>query len=215
MQLITSLQRAWTALRSVDESAAFVRSHETLEAAAVRRTEALLAAGTRGLPDFGPGGALPAGVHQATVGELVSRLGFNEPRLVLLEKLASAMSTLRTAGVQKLVIGGSAATSKAVPNDLDIAYLGGAERDVAKALRYLERGGSPVHPERADGIVGIAELLPGHRRGESYLEFFAGSRNGGQQGVIALDLQPGSGVELRRAVEAARAGLTGGARVAS
>ena len=74
------------------------------------------------LPAFDSRGDLPAGVHQATLAEVIERFGHGTPqrelvtaRLIRIYELAR-----RTGKLLRFVIFGSYVTTKSEPNDVDI-----------------------------------------------------------------------------------------------
>src|SRR4051812_48937860 len=76
-------------------------------------------------------GNLPAGVHEVTWEQIVSRYGYTPHRLLLLAGLKAALDTLRQAGCTRAYIDGSFVTSKVAPNDFDACWeMSGVDFDV-------------------------------------------------------------------------------------
>ena len=67
-------------------------------------------------------GNLPAGVYEATWGELVTHYGYTPHRLALLAGLKAAVDALRAAGCRRVYIDGSFITTKDVPGDFDACW---------------------------------------------------------------------------------------------
>ena len=74
------------------------------------------------LPDFNESGDLPAGLHTATLEEVLTRLGKSTTqRAAVAQRLARIHQlAMATGHVRRFVVFGSFVTSKAQPNDVDI-----------------------------------------------------------------------------------------------
>lgn len=81
------------------------------------------------IPPFNEDGLLPAGVHRATLDEVLERFGRgSEERRVIGESLAWTVAAARRAGVRRLVLDGSYIDKKRRPNDVDcVALLAGED----------------------------------------------------------------------------------------
>src|ERR1051325_5357096 len=99
------------------------------------------------IPPFDDSGYLPAGVHSATLDEVVARFGSgSEMRRVQMESLRWLVDLARRAGVKRLVINGSFVTDLFEPNDVDCVLLIGtgfprdaaAEAELLAGLPFLE-----------------------------------------------------------------------------
>ena len=79
-------------------------------------------AGPEALPPFGPTGDLPAGVHRATLAQVVERFGGETPqRLAVANRLAHLYHAARSTGsLARFVVYGSFVTQKREPNDVDV-----------------------------------------------------------------------------------------------
>ena len=176
--------------------------------AAALRAEAQLGAATRGIPPLTPTGHLPAGIHQASLGELTTRFGHGPARFTLLEQLAEAAPAMQAAGVRDVLVGGSFVTSKAVPGDLDLAVRGGV--DLGGDLFDLRtRMPDRISIFGARSIVGNAHTIPNHRAGETFTEFFQLARDGSPRGIVQVSV--GSFDEGVAAIRAGSRLLDGGA----
>src|SRR6202521_6439193 len=75
------------------------------------------------IPDFVDDGTLPVGGHQCTWEELVERFGVGVRRQDLLVALLGFIETARDCGFAAVGVGGSFATTKPAPNDLDLLFV--------------------------------------------------------------------------------------------
>lgn len=159
--------------------------------AAMRRAVAALAnTNTAGLPMLDAAGDLPAGVHAATQGEFLTRFGGSPRRQAMLEQLRAALAALRSEGVESVVVGGSFVTSKAGPNDIDVAWTPNERTDAARIRRAMTRIARDAPSisvlNRADGIVTNAPILRGATPGENFLEMLQHDRAGTRRGAVLL-----------------------------
>ncbi|MCC7527393.1 MAG: hypothetical protein IT342_02655 [Candidatus Melainabacteria bacterium] len=76
----------------------------------------------QGLPAFTQDGTLPAGFFHVTVSEFVEALAFNKHRQAQVKLLFEALTMLKAAGCTKVTIGGSFASSKPKPGDIDLVW---------------------------------------------------------------------------------------------
>jgi len=76
------------------------------------------------IPAFNEDGYLSAGLHPATVEEILARFG-QEPELrrVQMESLRWLIELARRAGVRRIIVNGSFVTDKLEPNDVDCVLL--------------------------------------------------------------------------------------------
>jgi hypothetical protein len=127
------------------------------------------------LPAFSASGELPAGVHQADLGEVLSRFGGGTPArrrctAVLRHVLELAA---RTGELDRLVVFGSYVTDKPAPNDVDVVLImnRGFEPDDAPEecrvlfdhLRAQQELGASVFWVTPANIIGmtLAEFIQG------------------------------------------------------
>jgi predicted nucleotidyltransferase len=77
------------------------------------------------LPDFNENGDLPAGIHRATLPEVLTRFGSGSPqRLLVARRLERIFKLVRSTGkVARFVVFGSFVTKKSDPVDVDIFML--------------------------------------------------------------------------------------------
>ena len=75
------------------------------------------------IPDFDQNGHLPAGGHRCTWDEFFSRFRTNHQRACLCEKFAKVLQLARNCGFLAVLVGGSFATAKEDPRDLDLTWI--------------------------------------------------------------------------------------------
>jgi len=98
------------------------------------------------IPPFDESGALPPGVHPATLAEIDARFGCaSELRRVQMESVRWMVELAARAGVQRIVLNGSFVTDIIEPNDVDCVLLvadsvvdAAAEDELLKGLPFLE-----------------------------------------------------------------------------
>ena len=114
------------------------------------------------IPPFDDDGYLPPGIHPATLDEIEARFGReSELRQVQMESLRWLVDLARRAGVQRIVINGSFATTLPEPNDVDCALLivrgfpqdPAAEEELIEGLPFLDI--NLVRQDGWDELVGI------------------------------------------------------------
>ncbi len=126
------------------------------------------------LPTFNARGDLPEGVHQATLAEVVARLGQGAPSrqrataaLLLIHQLVSATGLL-----DRFVIYGSYVTDKPAPNDVDIFLVLAAEFDIEQltgetrilfshSLAQQHFGTSVFWVNRSTSFANVEDLIEG------------------------------------------------------
>ena len=94
------------------------------------------------IPAFNEQGYLPAGIHQATLDEIMERFGGpSELRRVQFESLQWLVELTRRLGIVRLIVNGSFTTDQWEPNDIDCVLLPSPDfpRDMA-ALEELDIG---------------------------------------------------------------------------
>lgn len=154
----------------------------------------VLAAAARGparLPGFTAGGFLPAGIHDATIGELAVRLGTNGRRLSMLEHFNVVLGRLRSEGYEAAYVGGSFVTRKARPGDLDVLFLKPGRNGLPSQSPSLDlqrlAGNRGIHLYPADGMPDVPPLPSG--RHETYLEFMQHNRALESVGIVRIPLR--------------------------
>ena len=142
------------------------------------------------LPDFNQLGDLPAGVHPATLDEVLERFGHDTPqrqlvtaRLLRIYKLAQA-----TAKLLRFVIFGSYITAKPAPNDVDLILV---LQDDLTEQDYDPDTFPLFNHLRAQETLGASlfAIRPGFVIGESVDEFIAHwqiTRDRTQRGIVEI-----------------------------
>lgn len=139
------------------------------------------------IPDFKKSGLLPQGVHYCKWDEFLSIFSFNEHRNQLCEGLLKGFRVLRKYGCQLAYIDGSFVTTKALPNDVDVAF-DNTPMDWTGLKKH--------HPEFFDiekGDIIQKEKYSSHffacNSFETYfIDFFQFDRNGNSKGIVKLNL---------------------------
>lgn len=146
------------------------------------------------IPEFGPDGVLPAGIHECTIDEIKERLGSfrgSDRRPRLFRGLSSYVEDVRAAGVaDSLIVNGSFVTDTESPNDIDVLLL--LRSDVAPGadlppFQYNARSRRYVRKSYdLDFLVGF----PDHASSTAAIEFFTRvkGRPGLEKGVLRVRL---------------------------
>jgi len=132
------------------------------------------------IPPFNDSGFLPAGVHPATLAEIVERFGkSSELRRVQMESLRWMVDLALRAGARRIVLNGSFVTDIMEPNDVDCVLLfePGQRRD-RSAIKQL-RNGLPFLEISLVDQTGFDDLVN---------FFFATDRLGSSKGMIEVIL---------------------------
>jgi uncharacterized protein DUF6932 len=96
------------------------------------------------IPEFDDNGYLPAGVHRASLDEVLARFGSgSEHREAQADSLRWLIPLCRRAGIVRLLINGSFVTSRAEPNDVDCVLLQGPDYRPDSLPAAELRGGLP------------------------------------------------------------------------
>lgn len=142
------------------------------------------------IPDFAANGNLPAGIHQASWGELSKRFGRSAHRKRLLEGLAAALGSLAAAGCRTAYINGSFVTGKPRPNDYDLCWsIDGVDPErLDPVLLDFSPQGRRAMKAKYLGDLFPAEIPEG-ASGKAFLDFFQTDRRTGEpKGIVAVDL---------------------------
>ncbi len=141
------------------------------------------------IPDFTEQGILPPGIHQATLDDVRSRLGWGRKREDLIKGLEMALQLVGNCGVERVYLDGSFVTDKDRPGDIDGCYDVPPGADLTKAF--------PIWPLNQDtrrlskSMFGV-ELFPANfsatTSGEPYISFFQKDRQGRQKGIVLVEL---------------------------
>src|SRR5437588_12309419 len=91
------------------------------------------------IPEFDDNGYLPAGIHRATIEEVVRRFGQrSEERTAGAQSLIWLIPMCRRAGIERLILNGSFVTDCEEPRDVDCVLVPGpafvADSDAALAI---------------------------------------------------------------------------------
>jgi hypothetical protein len=141
------------------------------------------------IPDFRDDGYLPEGLHLATEAEVASRFGDENPRRRrLMPRLRRWLKLAREVGVRRFMVGGSFATAKSNPGDIDAAVLLPEDfrmqvADGDAAATELDEMFRTRHPQ---------EIHPAHDEvdWEDWYELFRRTReeDGRTKGVVEVEL---------------------------
>jgi len=146
------------------------------------------------IPPFDPVSKnLPAGIHEATWDEILSRFGFTSHRLTLLAGIKEAFDALHAVGCQRAYLDGSFVSAKETPGDFDVCWeTTGIDwvrlADVYPTILTFDNGRAAQKAKYG------GELFPADQTADSlsqrrYLEFFQrDKRTGDPKGIVAIDL---------------------------
>jgi len=142
------------------------------------------------IPGFDDDGNLPAGIHTATWGEIVSRFGTTPYRRGLLNGLRTGIEMLANAGCQMVYLDGSFVSSKPIPGDFDACWESdGVDPNLLDPVILNFANGRAAQKAKYRGeffIAGIQE----QGSGKLFVEFFQVDKNTGKpKGVVAIDLR--------------------------
>jgi hypothetical protein len=130
------------------------------------------------LPPLNDHGYLPAGVHPASLDEVLDRFGStSEIRRVQGQSLSWLLPLCHEAGVVRVIVNGSFVTNALEPNDVDCALLIGSAYDEA----------SPAAVELNVGLPFLSiQILRQPAFDALTLMFFGTDRNGVGKGVVEI-----------------------------
>jgi hypothetical protein len=142
------------------------------------------------IPAFDSSGRLPLGIHAATWGQIVERLGFTARRQTLLNGLRQALAALKVAGCRLVYLDGSFVTAKPEPGDYDACW-GISGVDVGRLdPAFLDFSNSRALQKRRFGGEFFPAELPEGATGKTFLEFFQTDKESGNaKGILAIDLR--------------------------
>lgn len=142
------------------------------------------------LPDFNEFGDLPEGGHEATLEEIVSRIGAGSSqrqavtdRLRLIYRLA-----LATGQVDRILVFGSYVSDKNEPNDVDVVLV---MRNEFRSEECPSESLVLFDHERADRELGASifwvrpDMLLGEPL-EQFLAFWQNKRDGRRRGIVEI-----------------------------
>jgi len=144
------------------------------------------------LPDFNAIGDLPAGVHRATLTEVLRRFGVDSgQRGACSRRLAHIYELARRTGcLQRFVIFGSYVTAQREPNDVDVVLILDDTFRLEKCPQE-SRGLFEHAVAQARYGASIFWMRPGMLTGETVEEFIAYwqiKRGGDKRGIVDLIL---------------------------
>lgn len=141
------------------------------------------------IPEFGPGGNLPPGVHWATWDELCERCGTTPWRRHLLVGLQLALENLRNAGFHTAYVDGSFVSSKVEPGDFDACWEeSGVDLEAVDSTLLTFADGRAAQKAKYGGELFPASAIAGFEEGV-FLDFFQTDKDSGaRKGIVALDL---------------------------
>jgi hypothetical protein len=138
------------------------------------------------IPQHDVHGFLPVGTHAASWTELVARFGGNARRRGMLQRLHAALDHLAAAGCTTAFLGGSFATTKRDPGDLDVVWdVTGVNPDLVHPMFMSEEGLREVWDRFAGHY--FPSILTEERSRRPFVEFFS-QKDGRPVGIIKLDL---------------------------
>jgi hypothetical protein len=137
------------------------------------------------IPPFSEEGALPPGIHSASLAEVERRFATNPARKALFKGLKLLLKDLAMAGCKTLYLDGSFVTSKEEPNDYDACWdTQGVNNTISPILREI----GTFRKERKRKYGGdIFFYVP--ELGTDFLQFFQSDRDARPKGIIRFDLR--------------------------
>jgi hypothetical protein len=141
------------------------------------------------LPEFEPSGDLPAGIHRATLGEVVSRFGKGSwQRVVVGERLDRIYHMARLAGhLLRFVVFGSFVTDEPSPNDVDVFLVMDDAFEVelvgGDARLLFDHAAADAH---LGASVFWVRRLAAFGGEESAVQFWQAKRGGGTRGIVEI-----------------------------
>ena len=141
------------------------------------------------IPEFGPGGNLPPGIHWATWGELHERFGTTPWRRQLLVGLRLAVENLRQAGCLTAYVDGSFVSSKSEPGDFDACWEeAGVDLERLDPILLTFADGRAAQKAKYGGELFPSSAIAGFEEGV-FLDLFQTDKDtGARKGIVALDL---------------------------
>jgi len=140
-------------------------------------------------PEFDSNGDLPAGIHQATLDEIIEHFGTATPRRRIMALRLSRIYRLAssTGHLARFIVFGSFITSKPAPNDVDIFLL---MNDNFDASQLTEEAAIifdhlTAHNYEGASIFWIRRLAAIDGEQEA-VEYWQIKRDGGKRGIIEV-----------------------------
>ena len=142
------------------------------------------------IPTFDEHGLLPLGLHEATIPEIRSALGFTERRERLIDGLERFVRIWSESGfLEYSVIDGSFATAKPEPGDIDVLLVLNIDALSSRPadFRYLAVSHSYGRDFTKLEFGCEAFIVTGQDDLDGWLDFFGTDRLGRRRGLIRLE----------------------------
>ena len=141
------------------------------------------------IPALNKNGELPPGEHRTTVQELEATFGTSTPkRQELVQKLKTALSNFKAAGVPKVWIDGSFTTTKPEPADIDGVCDFVHKTDITKLDPvFLDASGTDAQKNKY-GLDFYPNVIEGGT-GLPFPKFFQENRDGNPKGILVIEVQ--------------------------
>ena len=142
------------------------------------------------IPTFDEHGLLPLGLHEATIPEIRSALGFTERRERLIDGLERFVRIWSESGfLEYSVIDGSFATAKPEPGDIDMLLVPKVEAlsSLPADFRYLVASHSYDRDFTKREFGCEAFIMVGQDDINDWMDFFGADRRGRRRGLIRLE----------------------------
>ena len=140
------------------------------------------------VPAFDENGNVPPGIHLVALGDVEERLTWTPERQMLFSGLRRALANLAAAGVRRVVIAGSFASSKPDPRDVDGFWVFEPcvnFRELDPVLRHEAAPRSAMKAQFAVDFLVCWTGWDGPEAGE-LLRFFAQDQDGNPRGLLLL-----------------------------
>lgn len=140
-------------------------------------------------PPLSAAGDLPAGIHAATLGEVIERFGQGTPRRAMLGRRLQHIYQLvqQTGSVARFVLFGSFITDKPEPNDVDIFLL---MEDSFEASRVIGEPAVLFDHLAAQNFAGASifwlRRLAALDGEQAAVEHWQLKRGGGRRGIVEI-----------------------------
>jgi hypothetical protein len=141
-----------------------------------------------GIPDFDENGNLPPGVHLVALRDVREQLTWNAERQALFAGLRRALVCLAVAGVRRVVIAGSFASSKPHPRDVDGFWVYEPGVDLDALDPTLKDEAIPRRAMKARFRVDFLVCWTGWGGSEAreLIRFFASDKEGDVRGLLLV-----------------------------
>lgn len=145
------------------------------------------------LPNFNERGALPEGIHRASLEEVrnkFARMGRSDKRANLSDKVAVYVQTAKGSGlVERLYLVGSFVTAKEEPNDVDMIVAYKADMDLRNMRPFQYNAIAKTGIRRVLGSdLDAHPVRAGSSREEHFVTFFQTDREGHPVGIVEVIL---------------------------